>query len=50
VNRKIDLNPDYIRAVHMLETRIKSPIDLIRLWSVFGPCIEAHPNIEDIRG
>jgi hypothetical protein len=49
MNRKIDLNPDYIRAVHMLENKIKNPFDLIKLWSIFGPCIENHPDIENIR-
>jgi hypothetical protein len=49
MNRKIDLNPDYIRAVHLLENKIKNPFDLIKLWSIFGPCIENRPDIENIR-
>jgi len=46
---KIDKNPDYMRAIFLLKNRIKYPIDLIHIWSVFGPCIEPHPSIEDLR-
>lgn len=49
MNKKIDANPDYLRAVHLLKYRIKYPIDLINIWSIFGPCVEAHPIIEDLR-
>ena len=49
MNKKIDMNPDYLRAMHLLKTRIKYPIDLINIWSVFGPCVEPHPAIENLR-
>lgn len=49
MNKKIDTNPDYLRAVFLLKNRIKYPIDLISIWAVFGPCIEPHPLIEDVR-
>lgn len=49
MNRKIDLNPDYLRAVHLLSNKIKSPHDLIKIWAAFGPCAEKHPDIEKIR-
>lgn len=49
MNRRIDLNPDYLRGVHLLKTKIKTPHDLIKLWAAFGPCIEVHPEIEKIR-
>lgn len=46
--RRIDFNPDYVRAVKMLKTRINTPYDLIRYWAFCGPCIEPHPAREDI--
>ena len=49
MNRKIDNDPDYMRAMFLLKNRIVYPIDLITIWSVFGPCLEAHPEIEDLR-
>lgn len=49
MNRRIDLNPDYLRAVHLLKTKITSPVHLISIWAAFGPCIENHPDIEKIR-
>ncbi len=48
MNRKIDLNPDYLRAVHLLKNKVRSPGDLINIWAAFGPCIEKHPDIEKI--
>jgi len=49
MNRKIDLNADYLRAVHSLKHKIKSPNDLLQIWAAFGPCIEIYPDIEKIR-
>jgi hypothetical protein len=49
MNRKIDLNPDYLRAIHLLKTKIRSPHELIQMWAAFGPCLENHPEIEKIR-
>lgn len=49
MNKKVDANPDYMRAIFLLKNRINYPIDLISIWSVFGPCIEPHPSIEDLR-
>lgn len=48
VSKKIEYNPDYIRAVKILKNRIHTPADLIRYWAFCGPCIEPHPAIEDI--
>jgi len=47
MNSKHEINYDYLRAVKILE-KIKSPFDLIKFWSVSGPCIEKHPYIEKI--
>jgi len=47
-NKKIDLNPDYLRARHLLKTKINSPFELIKIWAAFGPCIEKYPDIEKI--
>lgn len=49
MNKRVDTNPDYLRAVHVLKKKINSPIDLIKIWAVFGPCIETHPDIEKIK-
>lgn len=49
INKRIDLDPDYLRATHILKTKIKSPIQLIQIWAAFGPCIEKHPDIEKIK-
>jgi hypothetical protein len=49
MHKKIDLNADYLRAIHLLKTKIKSPHDLLKLWAAFGPCVEKHPDIEKIR-
>jgi len=46
--KKIQYNSDYVRAVQMLKTKINSPADLLRYWAFSGPCIEPHPEIEDI--
>jgi hypothetical protein len=46
--RKVEFNPDYVRAVKLLKTRINTPYDLIRYWAFSGPCLEPHPAIEDI--
>lgn len=46
--KKIEYNPDYVRAVKMLKNRINTPADLLRYWGFSGPCLEDHPEIEDI--
>lgn len=48
MSNKNQYNPDYIRAVKILKDRIHTPADLIRFWAFSGPCIEPHPEIEDI--
>ncbi len=48
MSKKIEYNPDYIRAIKLLKNRINTPADLIRYWAFCGPCIEPHPSIEDI--
>lgn len=49
VNNKVKVNDDFHLAVYMLKNRFHTPIDLIRYWSFSGPCMEAHPIIEDYR-
>ena len=46
-NYKIDV--DYIRAVKMLQTKIHTPIDLVKFWGFSGPCHEDCPEIEKIK-
>lgn len=48
VARRVEYNPDYIRAVSMLKQQIFTVEDLIRYWQFSGRCIEPHPDIEDI--
>jgi hypothetical protein len=43
-----ELSYDYLRAVRMLETKINTPIDLVKFWSFSGPCLENYPSIERI--
>lgn len=43
-----NLNYDYLRAVRMLEKSINTPMDLVRFWSLSGPCLEDQPEIEKI--
>jgi hypothetical protein len=42
------LSYDYLRAVRLLETKINTPIDLVKFWSFSGPCLEDYPAIERI--
>jgi hypothetical protein len=42
------LSYDYLRAVRLLETKINTPIDLVKFWSFSGPCLENYPSIERI--
>lgn len=46
--KKVEFNPDYVRAIKLLKTRINSPYDLVRYWAFSGPCLEPHPSIEDV--
>jgi hypothetical protein len=32
----------------MLEKSINTPMDLVRFWSLSGPCLEDQPEIEKI--
>lgn len=34
-------------AIYLLRKRMHTPIDLLKYWAFAGPCIEAHPSIED---
>ncbi len=42
------LNLDYLRAIRMLETKIHTPMDLVKFWSYSGACLEQYPSIEKI--
>lgn len=33
-------------ALFVLYKKMNRPYDLIKYWSIFGPCIEEHPDIE----
>jgi hypothetical protein len=46
--KKVEFDLDYVRAVKLLKTKINTPHDLIRYWAFSGPCLEPHPEIEDI--
>lgn len=46
--KKIDSNPDFVRAVMLLKRKFHTPYDLIVYWGFSGPCREPHPAIEDI--
>jgi hypothetical protein len=46
-NYRVDV--DYIRAVKMLDTKIQSPMDLVKFWAFSGPCHEDCPEIEKIK-
>lgn len=35
-------------AIYVLYKKMNSPFDLLKYWSIFGPCMEWHPEIEDI--
>jgi len=44
-----NLSYDYLRAIRLLETKINTPIDLVKFWSFSGPCTEDYPEIERIK-
>ena len=48
MNRRADVNTDFHRAMILLKKRFHTPYDLIVYWGFSGPCIEPHPEIEDI--
>lgn len=48
MNSKAEKNTDFVRALILLKKRFHTPFDLLNYWSMFGPCIESHPEIEDI--
>jgi hypothetical protein len=47
MKKKIDINYDYKRALIILQ-RTKTPMDLLKYWSIAGPCMEQCPDIEKI--
>ena len=46
--KKVEFDLDYVRAVKLLKTKINNPYYLVRYWAFSGPCLESHPEIEDI--
>lgn len=46
---EVDLDINFRRAVHLLETRIVDPGWLIDFWRLIPECHFPHPSIEKIR-
>lgn len=40
-------NDELNLAIYLLKTRFNCPGDLVKYWAFSGPCLEAHPSIED---
>lgn len=49
MQRKIELNEDFYRAVYLLNNRFNNPTDLVKYWAYAGPCRENQPFIENIK-
>jgi len=47
MDNKININYDYKRALVILK-RTRTPMDLLKYWSITGPCMEKYPHIEKI--
>lgn len=47
MENKTNINYDYKRALVILQ-RTKTPMDLLKYWSIAGPCMEIYPDIEKI--
>jgi hypothetical protein len=47
-SKKYTVNVDYLRAVKLLSTRLHTAMDLVKYWSICGPCTEECPEIEKI--
>lgn len=49
MSNHVTKNEEFHLALFLLNTRFKTPMDLIKYWAFSGPCIEPHPSIEDYR-
>jgi len=45
---QIKMNPDFQRAMYLLENKIDSPQYLIRMWRLFGSHPVKYPAIERV--
>jgi len=48
MQRKIELDGNFYRAVYLLNNRFNNVTDLIKYWAYAGPCNEGQPEIENI--
>jgi len=47
MRKKIQLTNEYSIAIYLLKNRFNTVDDILRYWSICGPCQEPHPSIED---
>jgi hypothetical protein len=47
MEKKIRVDEQLHLALYLLKNRFDTPVDLIKYWAFSGPCLEAHPSIED---
>ena len=49
MQRKIQLDDNFYRAIYLLQNRFHTPTDLLKYWAFAGPCDEGQPSIENIK-